>query len=329
MKTFVYWSLVAVLLAALAVVSAIHFTEREPDNPSNFLRSLDRQWIRSGDAHLFDITERAFNVTAMDGFKEGRSKWIPVGGAMTKYRPHFVSKSSNSTIRDDEFVLGVVNGEVSTAYPLRILAAHQVVNDTTQSPQVLGFFGRESFTVAAFAATNQGEDVDFWPAGLLWHGAELLGDLSTESLLTAVSGRFVSGRLIGRRLEGLPSAVVTLAQWLTLYPDSRIMTTNTGNEPREYPFLESSIFCRGPGSGRFTEEGAKPVVAVADDFHSAFVFVGGPRGWSAHQGKLALGDRELTVHYTDTPGGVYVTDRTGKLVHSIRTVNALYQVLLQ
>ena len=308
MKVLLYWSLVAVLVAALVVVSAIHFGEEEPYKPSSFLRSLDRQWVLSGDGHLFDITERAFNATALNGFKEGRRKWIPVGGAMVMYRPHFVKASSNSTIRDDEFVLGVVNGEVATAYPLRILAVHQVVNDTTQSPQVLGIFGRESLTASAFAATSQGEDLDFWPTGLLWRGGELLGDLSTESLLAAVSGRFVSGKLIGRRLEGLPSAVVTLAGWLALYPDSRIMTTNTGDKPREYPFLESGIFCSGPGAGVFTGEGAKPVVAVADDFHSASVFVGGPSGWGAHQEKLTLGDRELTVYYTATPGGMYVTD---------------------
>lgn len=323
MKTLFYWLLVALLAAGLFVVSILYYNVEPRWRPASFVLSRDRQWVLSGDQHLFDVTERAFDVRRLDGFAEGRLKHLPLGARRSPYQPHFVPASGNATIGAGELVLGVVNGATRSAYPLRVLAVHQAVDDSTQSPPVVVYFGINSGSAAAYSAVLDGGELQLAPTGFVYVGADLLHDLKSESLFLPVTGTFVSGDLVGKRLELLPAAVTTLEQWLALFPDSRIMTTNTGFAAKDYVPVDPY------GKGRTRPAGdTRSPLTTSPDCVALFT---DNRRWealllelppAADWGKTSQGidSERLSCHATleSTVGGAFVVGADGALLPAVR-----------
>jgi len=319
LKTFLYWSALAVLAAGLVILSVIHFSQEDTYQPQNFLYSLDRQWILSGDQHLFDVTQRAFDIAGVNGYKEGRFKWTPLGSNKSPFRPHFVKPEGNATIKADEHVLGVFNGETATAYPLRMLAQHMIVNDETQEGGAMVYFGAAAVSSAAYVMTLEDRKLTFGPTGLTYLRTDLVSDLETESLFLPMTGTFVSGRLLGERLEALPSGLMTLREWLSLYPDSRIMTTNVGQAPMTYPFLDLSAR-PAAAFAPATDIDAMAVIGVRTGWEASFITLPAREKWKEGQSLLQVGEESFTVHFTADYGGAYVTDSAGALAPSFRTM---------
>ena len=325
MKTLIYWSLVAVLLAALLAVSVLYYNREDPWQPHHFLASRDRQWILSGDQHLFDVTQRAFDLASLDGFREGRRKWIPIGGEMTPFRATFVTPERNALIGEDEFVLGVLNGAEATAYPLRVLVSHQVVNDGTQEPAVCAYFGEYNHAAAGYSSGAKGKPATFGSTGFVYRQSDVLFDLETESLFLPATGLFVAGERLGERLTLLPSAVVTLKDWLSLFPESRIMTTNTGSVPQVYRHFDIAA---APPAVRTVREALErriqgrhsDVVTLRDGWDALSVLLPDEKRWSPGEHGFEFEGSSYTAHLGDTFGSAYVTDPDGKLKASLRSI---------
>lgn len=330
MKTFLYWSLVAVLAAALFATAVLHYHRDDSWQPQSFLTSRNRQWILSGDQHLFEVTERAFNLTSLDGFKEGCRKWTPIGGPVSPLRPHFVTPQRNALIGEDEFVLGVLNASTATAYPLRILASHQVVNDLTQEPQVVAYFGQTNHTAAAYVCATEAGAASLASTGFLYRQSDLLFDFGTESLFLPPTGVFVAGERLGERLELLPSAVVTLSDWLSRFPDSRIMTTNTGSTLRTYEYFAIDAepaavktprkMFKGSLSGGHTN-----VLALREGWDAASVLLPDRQEWRPGEYTIAFQGADYTVHLGESYGSAWVNGPGGGLAASLRSLGHVFK----
>jgi hypothetical protein len=87
---------------------------------------------------------------------------------------------------------------------LRRLAGPRVANDELDGEPIVVFLAADAVTVRALRRTAGGRTLTFAAA------ADRLRDSETGSLWDPMTGRALSGSLVGRSLEGL---VVTTALW--------------------------------------------------------------------------------------------------------------------
>jgi hypothetical protein len=278
--------------------------------------------------HLFDITDRAFDLAGIVGYADGMDKWAPIGGPKTAFSPNFTAASRTTTVSDSEYVIGVVNGGLATAYPLRVLAAHQVVNDASQNPPVLVYYGTMSHTASAFAAVAAGAGVSFACTGYLYGNVDLLFAYGEEDCFAPLPGFFATGKRAGQRLEALPCGVMPLGQWRKLYPESRLMTENTGVPSQRYPREDVlarpvSVKVRATAASATYADDA-PVLIICDVWDSLVVPFPAAKAAGKTDFRVTFRDRQLTVHFLDDWKAAYATDASGALAPSARSVWQVY-----
>lgn len=208
----------------------------------------------------------------------------------------------------DRLVVGLeVNGE-ARAYPLQFIGYHHHVRDSIAGREILVTYCTVCRTGRVFDPTVNGTLQRFRLVGMDQFNA-MLEDRTTGSWWRQANGEAVAGRLRGTTLAELPSRQVTLRQWLSLYPASRIMQADpkfteqyakdyafergtsrsrlTGTDPRSWEEkswvvgLRVGTAARAYDWNRLLREGAindtlgdRPIVlAVAADSASFYAFV--------------------------------------------------------
>lgn len=147
--------------------------------------------------------------------------------------PRFVAAAQMRELRDDDRVLGLeLHGEAK-AYPVRILDYHELVNDRFGEQPVLISYCPLCGTGMAFESSAAGRTLDFGVSGLLYNSDVLMYDRQTESLWSQIARRAVNGPLKGETLAMLPLQHLTWEQWRARYPDSRVLSFDTGHR-RDY-----------------------------------------------------------------------------------------------
>lgn len=76
--------------------------------------------------------------------------------------------------------------------------------------------------------TIEGTPLSFGVSGKLWKDALIMYDRETFSLWSHVTGTAVKGKLIGTRLKLYPAIHTSWAEWKQLYPNSLVLTKQTG-----------------------------------------------------------------------------------------------------
>ena len=166
-------------------------------------------------------------------------------------------------------------------------------------------------------------ELTFGVSGLLYKSNVLMYDRQTESLWSQVKSQAVTGPLSGSRLEILPSTLTTWEKWQQKYPDSVVLSLNTGYN-RDYskdPYLDyyasrSGLFglFRGVFAGH---EGKELVIGVLrDGLAKAY-----PLKTLRQQVKTTdrLGGEKLTFAFDRMTGALSVTDERGKAVPYLST----------
>jgi len=162
--------------------------------------------------------------------KEIRSGGPPKDGIPAIDKPQFVSaKTASSTfLQDNDRVLALVIGGKKKAYPIKILNWHEIVNDKLAGRSVVVTFCPLCGTGMVFARRIAGQEMDFGVSGLLYQSDVLLYDRQTESLWSQIEMRAVTGSMTGTRLELLPATHTTWGAWKKKYPDTMVLSTDTG-----------------------------------------------------------------------------------------------------
>jgi len=334
MKKVCYFTGVFVLAAAAVTFAVLYFNVETPAQ-ENFLHSHHGQWLMSGDRHLFDVTERAFEALGVFGFPEGTGRWAPVGGKQKSlFYPTVVAGSQAMGIAPDEYVIGVVSGGTATAYPLRVVSFHQIVNDDTQAPVVVVYFGNHSHTAAAFSGGPSKDATFLASTGCLYKNVDLLFDHATESLFLPLAGTFVAGQRLGERLPVLPSAVMPFAEWMKLYPQSRVMTLNTGLKSVKYP--RKDILAKPPAyKVRLKSEAhppcrsTEPVLATSDGWYTTYVPLSAAARAAMRDVTFVAQGRSYTAHFTADFKAGWITDSSGALAPSLRSTYRPYSAVMR
>ncbi len=202
--------------------------------------------------------------------------WTPAraDAATTRYAKFLVS---------GDRVIGLRLGNETRAYPLRILAWHEVVNDTLGGAPVLVTYNPLCDSAVAFRREIAGGKLTFGVSGLLYDSNLLMYDrqpaardesLWSQLLFAAVAGPAAAS---GRTLAVLPISIETWREWRGEHPDTTVLAPDPGlvekyaSDP--YASYASSDLLRYPvaplpAPARFALK--TPVVAVS-----------GPNGWTA------------------------------------------------
>jgi len=109
------------------------------------------------------------------------------------------------------------------------LVWHEIVNDNVGDTPVAVTYCPLCFTNQVFDRTINGQEVEFGTSGKLYNSNLVMYDRLTESYWVQALGTAIVGELTGYELEKIPFDVITWKDWKTLYPDTLILTTDTGH----------------------------------------------------------------------------------------------------
>ncbi len=143
--------------------------------------------------------------------------------------PDFVKGAqANRFMLPDDRILGLTLNNQAKAYPIKILNWHEIVNDKIGGQAVVVTYCPLCGTGMVFNPKVEDKILTFGVSGLLYQSDMLLYDHQTESLWSQIKSQAVTGDLIGTMLQLLPSVQTTWKEWLEKYPETRVLSTNTG-----------------------------------------------------------------------------------------------------
>jgi len=142
--------------------------------------------------------------------------------------PRFVKPNEADFLREVDRVLSVTIEKETRAYPLRILAWHEIVNDEIGRRAIVVTYCPLCGTAMLFDRTVAGKTLSFGVSGLLYQSDVLMYDRETNSLWSQVAMKAISGLMADSELRLLPSEHTTWAAWRDAHPNGLVLSTDTG-----------------------------------------------------------------------------------------------------
>lgn len=186
------------------------------------------------------ITESIHPVYTLVGEEENRNivppELIVNGGPQPDGipsidNPKFIQiQKAEEFLEDSDLVVGLnINGDIR-AYPLQILVWHEIVNDKVGNTPVAVTYCPLCFTNQVFNRTmNDGQILEFGTSGKLYNSNLVMYDRTTKSLWSQAMAQGIGGTFAGIKLERIPFDVAYWKEWKQLYPDSKVLSTDTGS----------------------------------------------------------------------------------------------------
>jgi hypothetical protein len=142
--------------------------------------------------------------------------------------PQFIDAKDVNYLKDDDIIIGLSHNGIQKAYPTRILVWHEIANDTIDDLNVAVTYCPLCGTAMVFDRDIDGKLRSFGVSGLLYQSDVLMYDRQTNSLWSQLAMKSVSGKSVGSELKWLPSQHLTWKAWKTKYPNSKVLSLNTG-----------------------------------------------------------------------------------------------------
>ena len=121
-------------------------------------------------------------------------------------------------LKNDDLIVGVWDGDNYVAYPHPILNWHEVVNENGYCI---------SFCPITGSAVHFVSEGEFGVSGLLFNSNLIMYDRDTDSYWEQMMLKSVAGNLKGTTLELLPMLETTWGNWKKLFPDTKVLNSNT------------------------------------------------------------------------------------------------------
>ena len=219
--------LVPLVISSITIVAIAILFSDEPQSqvvviPSNFTSAIPNQ----NDELTIMETDGVKHIIPLDKIKGGGP---PKDGIPSIDDPVFATADNAHFMSDSDTVIGLeINGEVR-AYPLFILVWHEIVNDVVGGVPVSVTYCPLCYTNQVFERVIDGKMVEFGTSGKLYNSNLLMYDRLTESYWSQALGMAVKGELTGYELNLIPFDVITWGDWKKIYPDTLVLTTDTGH----------------------------------------------------------------------------------------------------
>ena len=141
-------------------------------------------------------------------------------------------------LEDTDLVVGLLIGNESRAYPVRLLSLHEVINDRVGNRAIVVSWCPLCYSAVVFDRVVDGEELSFRASGYLLHDNLVLIDHPTDTLWSQLLGQGIKGAQRGKILNLVPSTVTTWEIWRESYPDTRILSAERlgydGDLPNPY-----------------------------------------------------------------------------------------------
>jgi Protein of unknown function (DUF3179) len=125
-------------------------------------------------------------------------------------------------VAQDRIVIGVEQQGEARAYPIQYLGYHHQVRDTIAGKPIMVTYCTVCRTGRVFEPVVDGHAEQFRLVGMD-HFNAMFEDQTTGSWWRQATGEAISGPLKGHILPEMPATQTGLAQWLALFPNSKIM----------------------------------------------------------------------------------------------------------
>ncbi len=152
--------------------------------------------------------------------------------------PQFVDVDDVDFLSDFSLVVGVLKDGEIKAYPHRILDWHEIVNDEIGSYKFALNYCPLTGTALAWNREINGSTTTFGVSGKLYNNNIIPYDRETDSYWSQIALECVNGDLIGTVPETYPIIETYWMTWKKMYPDSKILSTQTGFDRNyeNYPY---------------------------------------------------------------------------------------------
>lgn len=160
---------------------------------------------------------------------------VKVDGIPPLEHPRFIEAGEAEYLEGTDVIFGVyLNGEAK-AYPKRILAWHELFNDTVGGMEVTCAYCTLCGSAVLYDQRVGKRQFDFGTSGFLFRSNKLMYDRQTRSLWSALEGVPVTGKLVGSelKLKRLPIVTTTWSAWRKSHPRTRVLSLETGHR-RDY-----------------------------------------------------------------------------------------------
>lgn len=222
--------------------------------PADQTRRLLRTMVQVGVCAATVATTSLAGTTSMNGFDFSKAL-IPVDkvlsggpprdGIPSIDQPKFTSPGAAGYLSAEDQVVSVTLAGRTRAYPLRILAQHEIVNDEVGGVPVAVTYCPLCGTAMVFKRQVGDRVLTFGVSGLLFQSDVLMYDRQTESLWSQLEMRAVTGPLAGTALEWLPSEQLRWDAWRERTPAGEVLSTDTGFN-RDYSRIPYGGYERSP-----------------------------------------------------------------------------------
>jgi len=142
--------------------------------------------------------------------------------------PMFESVAQTTYLNPDDLVIGVVYDGVAKAYSHRILDWHEIVNDQIADRYVALTYCPLTGTAVAWNRKFDSGVTTFGVSGKLYNTNLMPYDRASDSYWSQLRLDCVNGPLINSRIETFPVIETTWNTWKNMYPNSLVMTLETG-----------------------------------------------------------------------------------------------------
>ncbi|MDA1229335.1 MAG: DUF3179 domain-containing protein, partial [Planctomycetota bacterium] len=212
------------VVSALTILYVIY---RQQEHGSSGLST--QAFTRTDAPPEFDMSQSSIAV------KEILRGGQPRDGIPAISNPKFVAASAADYMAPADLIVGVVINNSARAYPLRILNYHEIVNDRMESTPFAVTYCPLCDSVCVFDRRTPLGEREFGVSGLLYNSNVLMYDRrgKPESLWSQLKKTGVTGPGMEKSLKTLPVELTTWNDWKTRYPESEVLSLDTGHR-RDY-----------------------------------------------------------------------------------------------
>jgi hypothetical protein len=178
-----------------------------------------RTWDTDWTDRTIDLEELKLGIPAADP----RDRIAPLD-----FPAYESVESADEWLVDAEIGVLFEIGDAARFHPIRILTAHEVVNDEVDGTPYALTYCPLCNTAVAFDRRVEGQTLRFGVSGLLRKSDLVMWDDATTSLWQQITGEAIVGNFAGTQLDLLPTATVTWADFKAAHPDGEVLSRDTG-----------------------------------------------------------------------------------------------------
>ncbi len=152
--------------------------------------------------------------------------------------PTYVAADQANFIQESDLVIGInINNQIR-AYPHAILNWHEVANVQTGDDYHVLSYCPLTGSAGLWAVPDSFGNKTFGVSGLLFNSNLIMYDRETDSNWPQMFAQSANGSLIGTRPEILPVIETTWATWRSMYPNTTVLSDDTGfsRNYNSYPY---------------------------------------------------------------------------------------------